>query len=71
MKLFSYLRKKYDFFIYMLAFYSIRRMCEDDPGKAYFIELYLKAWRKDHPISENAKKAINTFYQIMKSSRRI
>jgi hypothetical protein len=63
---FADLQKKYDWFMYCRAYHPIRRMCENNPGMAYLMELTIKEWLETHPISNDLKHATEVFHDAMR-----
>ena len=57
------LLEKYDWFIYRIAFKSIRRMCVRSPGIAYLFELWIKEWRRQNPITPQLKRSTELFFE--------
>ena len=62
LKKYNAMFEKYDWFIYRIAFKSIRRMCVRSPGIAYLFELWIKEWRRQNPISLPVKQATELFF---------
>ena len=62
----SKFRQKLDFFIYWLAFKSLRRMLLTDPGYVYLLELYLHRWNSSNKqLSERVKTATKAFFYTL------
>ena len=62
----SKFRQKLDFFIYWLAFKSLRRMLLTDPGYVYLLELYLHRWNSsNNQLSERVKTATKAFFYTL------
>ena len=62
----SKFRQKLDFFIYWLAFKSLRRMLLTDPGYVYLLELYLHRWNSsNNQLSERVKTATEVFFYTL------
>ncbi len=57
--------RKYDWMIYRLAYYSLRRMCDRDAGFAYLFELCLRDWRLDEGMIPSLKEATERFWEAM------
>ena len=55
--------EKYDWFIYRIAFKSIRRMCVRSPGIAYLFELWIKEWRRQNSITPQLERATELFFE--------
>ena len=63
LKKYTLLLEKYDWFIYRIAFKSIRRMCVRSPGIAYLFELWIKEWRRQNPITPQLKRSTELFFE--------
>lgn len=57
--------KIWDDFIYGQAFHTIRRMAARTPSFTYLMELQLRKWNKEHPISEELKLITQGFFDAM------
>lgn len=72
MNLKEFILIRYDWFIYGLAFRSLRRICHRSPGIGYVIELYIKGWNEQRQITDELKKVAETFYkELVKNEHRI
>ena len=67
-KLKSKIMRKWDFFIYRMAYRSIKRMMESDLGLAYLFKLYIDGWVKENPVPDNLKSATEYFYESLVQS---
>ena len=56
---------KYDFFIYHLAFTSLRRIAETDIGFIYLVELWLRRYRHEKGIDAETKLATESFFETL------
>lgn len=63
--------EKWDWMIYRLAHKSIRRMCERNGGFAYLFELWIRQWRKEHPIPASLESATEHFFESTGGSRAV
>jgi hypothetical protein len=68
---FADVQRKYDWFIYKMAYNSIKRMCEKNPGMAYLMELNIRGWRENHPINDDLKHATEVFYDAMRRQNNV
>lgn len=68
-KLQDWLVCKWDWWIYLWAFNSFRRLCKHNQGFAYLFELHMRDYLSENPISEQLKSATETFYAEMRDSR--
>lgn len=57
--------KRYDYFIYYQAMYTLRRMCEDNPAMAYLMQLHLDKYRELHPITPELAETTKTFFEAL------
>jgi hypothetical protein len=66
------LLRKWDWWIYRKACGSIRRMALDNPGLSYLMELYIRGWNEETPISPELKHATEEFYNsLLKAKNQI
>jgi len=63
--------EKWDWTIYRFAHHSIRRMCERNGGFAYLFELWIRQWRKEHPIPRSIESATEHFFESTGGSREV
>lgn len=66
----DWLIQKWDWMIYRLAWHSLRRICRRDPGFAYLIELWIRAWLDENPMPDRLKSAAEKFFETMRDQRR-
>lgn len=57
--------RKWDFFIYRMAYRSIKRMVESDIGFAYLFKLYIDGWIKENDLPDSLKNATEYFYESL------
>lgn len=62
----EWLLKKWDRFVYYFAYGTLRRMCWRDPGFAYLMELHLREYRKNNPISPEVQRDTEAFVKLMR-----
>ena len=55
--------RKWDFFIYRMAYRSIKRMVKSDIGFAYLFKLYIDGWIKENDLPDSLKNATEYFYE--------
>lgn len=58
----AWLIQHWDWFIYHRAYHSLRRMCERNGGFAYMLELWIREFRRRHPISPQLERATEEFF---------
>lgn len=58
-----WLIRKWDMFVYRLAFKSLERMCEQRVGFAYLTELWLRHWRSKYPLPKEYELATEQFFE--------
>jgi len=61
----KWILEKWDWFIYRRAFNTLRRMSERRPGFSYLLELHMRRYNAENPISESVKSATELFHQAM------
>jgi len=66
----AWIIEKWDWFIYFCAYASMKRMCARDPGFAYLLELWISEYRKQNPISEQSKRAIELFFATQRDKKK-
>ena len=57
--------RKWDFFIYIMAYRSIKRIVESDIGFAYLFKLYIDGWIKENDLPDSLKSATECFYESL------
>lgn len=60
----AWLLKKWDNWVYYFAHDTLRRMCEWDQGFAYLMELQLREYRKNNPISSEVQREVEVFFKL-------
>ena len=63
--------KKWDNFVYSIAWASIWRIFESDRGLAYLFELWIRDWNESHPVSDELKSATEWFFETQKAARSV
>lgn len=61
----NWIVEKWDWWIYARAHHSLRRICKRNGGFAYLLELYLKKWREENPISPELECATEIFFESL------
>ena len=56
--------KHWDKWVYYFAHATLRRMCERDQGFAYLMELQLREYRKNNPISPELQREVEEFFRL-------
>jgi len=57
----------YDWKIYKLAGYSLRRLARSDGGGfVYLLKLRLDNWLEEHPVSDSLKRATEEFHNALR-----
>ena len=59
----KWLIRRWDMFVYRLAYKSLKRMCEQRVGFAYLTELWLRHWRSQNPLPKNIETATEQFFE--------
>lgn len=60
----EWLLRKWDKWVYYFAYGTLRRMCERDQGFAYLMELQLREYRKNNPISTEVERETAEFFKL-------
>jgi len=63
----NWLIEKWDWWVYRRAYHTLQRMCKRNGGFAYLMELWLREWRKQHPISKELESATEQFFESLKN----
>ena len=66
--MFRRLVERWDWFVYRLAFYSLRRMCKRYGGFAYLLELHIREYRKRNPLSPEYERATEAFHEAIQQT---
>jgi hypothetical protein len=69
MKIWNWIIKKWDWWIYCRAFHSIKRMCICDPAFSYLMELQIIDWNKRLKIDDRLKRSTELFFESMKNHK--
>lgn len=64
-----WLIEKWDWWIYARAHNTLRRMCKRNGGVAYLLELWLREWRNQNPISKELESATERFYESLSGNK--
>lgn len=67
---FAKIQRKYDWFLYCQAYNPIKRICENNPGMAYLMELTIKEWIRKNPLSDDLKHATEVFHDAMRQQNK-
>jgi hypothetical protein len=65
----AWLIEKWDWWIYWRFYRSLRRRCERDGGYAYLMELWLREWRSNHPLTPEVEHATERFFESLRDYR--
>lgn len=57
---------RYDMLVYRLAYPSIRRICERNPGLAVMFQLWVNDWVELHRVSDRVRQSAREFYETLK-----
>jgi hypothetical protein len=57
--------RKWDWWVYCRAINTMRRMAIENPGWSYLMELQIKGWNAEHPISPSLKSSTEHFHRSM------
>lgn len=60
----EWILKKWDSLVYYFAHSTLRRMCERNQGFAYLLELQLREYRKNNPISSEVERETEEFFKL-------
>ena len=60
----EWLLKKWDAWVYYFAYSTLRRMCTRNPGFGYLMELQLREYRKNNPISTEVQRETEEFFKL-------
>jgi hypothetical protein len=69
MKIWNWIIKKWDWWIYCRAFHSIKRMCISDPAFSYLMELQIIHWNKGLKINDKIKESAELFFESIKNHK--
>jgi len=64
----AWIVEKWDWFVYRRAWHSIRRMCERNHGFAYLFELWIREWRRKHPITPELERSTELFFETQRDA---
>lgn len=60
----EWLLRRWDSWVYYFAHNTLRRMCERNQGFAYLLELQLRRYRQEHPISAAVQRETEEFFKM-------
>jgi len=59
------LRQKIDFLIYKIAYSLIMYVCKHTPECSYYLELHIRKYNKENPVSKELKNATELCFNEM------
>ena len=59
----AYWIRKWDNWVYEMAYPSFNRIMRRSPGICYLFSLHLKSWLQQNPISPELKQATEEFFE--------
>ena len=60
----------WDFWIYCRSFHSFKRISEKKKPWSYIMELQLKKYNKEYPLSRELKQSADLFFESMDSYKK-
>ncbi|MCK9282612.1 MAG: hypothetical protein M0P71_18500 [Melioribacteraceae bacterium] len=63
------LRQKIDFLIYKIAYNLIMYVCKHTPEWSYYLELHIRKYNKENPVSKELKNATELCFNEMTKKR--
>ena len=57
---------RYDMLVYRLAYPSIRRICERNPGLAIMLQMWVDDWVSSQKIPDSVRESAESFYHSLK-----